>query len=153
MVKSISKSYGVPGLRLGVLASGNQEKIAQMKKDVSIWNINSFAEFYMQIEEKYKKDYVEALEKFRLERERFIDKLSEIKELRIIPSQANYLMIEITNEITAKELVNTLFVKYNIFVKNLDNKMLEDSRQYIRIAIKAEEENDKLLNALKSIFI
>ena len=153
MGKSISKSYGVPGLRLGVLASGNQEKIAQMKKDVSIWNINSFAEFYMQIEEKYKKDYVEALEKFRLERERFIDKLSEIKELRIIPSQANYLMIEITNEITAKELVNTLFVKYNIFVKNLDNKMLEDSRQYIRIAIKAEEENDKLLNALKSIFI
>ncbi len=153
VVKSISKSYGVPGLRLGVLASGNQEKIAQMKKDVSIWNINSFAEFYMQIEEKYKKDYVEALEKFRLERERFIDKLSEIKELRIIPSQANYLMIEITNEITAKELVNTLFVKYNIFVKNLDNKMLEDSRQYIRIAIKAEEENDKLLNALKSIFI
>ena len=153
VVKSISKSYGVPGLRLGVLASGNQEKIAQMKKDVSIWNINSFAELHKQIEEKYKKDYVEALEKFRLERERFIDKLSEIKELRIIPSQANYLMIEITNEITAKELVNTLFVKYNIFVKNLDNKMLEDSRQYIRIAIKAEEENDKLLNALKSIFI
>ena len=56
VVKSISKSYGVPGLRLGVLASGDQDLIAALKKDVAIWNINSFAEFYMQIEEKYKKD-------------------------------------------------------------------------------------------------
>ncbi len=62
VVKSISKSYGVPGLRLGVLASGDQDLIAVLKKDVAIWNINSFAEFYMQIEEKYKKDYARSLE-------------------------------------------------------------------------------------------
>ena len=49
VVKSISKSYGVPGLRLGVLASSDEELIAEMKKDVAIWNINSFAEFYLQI--------------------------------------------------------------------------------------------------------
>ena len=67
IMKSISKSYGVPGLRLGVLASGDTETIARLKKDVAIWNINSFAEFYMQIEEKYKKDYVAALDKFRKE--------------------------------------------------------------------------------------
>ena len=41
------------------------------EKDVSIWNINSFAEFYMQIEEKYKKDYHEGLKKIRQERKRF----------------------------------------------------------------------------------
>ena len=56
VMKSISKSYGVPGLRLGVLASGDLGVIARMKKDVAIWNINSFGEFYMQISEKYKKD-------------------------------------------------------------------------------------------------
>ena len=58
VMKSISKSYGVPGLRLGVLASGDVDTISKMKKDVAIWNINSFAEFYMQITEKYKKDYI-----------------------------------------------------------------------------------------------
>ena len=52
VVKSISKSYGVPGLRLGIMASGDTEVIARMKKDVAIWNINSFGEFYMQIYEK-----------------------------------------------------------------------------------------------------
>ena len=45
IVKSISKSYGVPGLRLGVLASGDVKMISELKKDVAIWNINSFAEF------------------------------------------------------------------------------------------------------------
>ena len=49
VVKSISKSFGVPGLRLGILASNDLQLIADMKKDVAIWNINSFAEFYMQI--------------------------------------------------------------------------------------------------------
>ena len=60
MVKSISKSYGVPGLRLGVLASADRELAAWLKKDVSIWNINSIAEFYMQIFGKYEQSYVRA---------------------------------------------------------------------------------------------
>ena len=45
IIKSISKSFGVPGLRLGILVSGNTEMISTLKKEVSIWNINSFAEF------------------------------------------------------------------------------------------------------------
>lgn len=78
IVKSISKSYGVPGLRLGILASGNVDMVQNLKKDVSIWNINSFGEFYMQIYEKYKKDYINALELFRIERTRFQTQLSKI---------------------------------------------------------------------------
>ena len=57
VVKSISKSYGVPGLRLGVIASADHDMIGRLKKDVAIWNINSFGEFYMQIYSKYEKNY------------------------------------------------------------------------------------------------
>lgn len=78
VVKSISKSYGVPGLRLGVLASGNETLIADLKKRAVIWNINSFAEYYMQIAEKYKKDYVAAMEKFREERAWLAGELEQI---------------------------------------------------------------------------
>lgn len=52
VVKSISNSFGVPGLRLGILACGNTDIVSSIKQDVPIWNINSFAEFYMQILEK-----------------------------------------------------------------------------------------------------
>jgi histidinol-phosphate/aromatic aminotransferase/cobyric acid decarboxylase-like protein len=149
IMKSISKSYGVPGLRLGVLASGDVETIAKMKKDVAIWNINSFAEFYMQIEEKYKKNYDEALKKFRAERQRYVKELSKINGIRVIPSQANYVMAEVTTGMTAKELNRRLIVKHNILIKNLAAKIHQNGKQYVRLAVKMKEENDKLIEALK----
>ena len=149
VMKSISKSYGVPGLRLGVLASGDTETIARLKKDVAIWNINSFAEFYMQIEEKYKKDYVVALEKFRKERARYVKELSNIPGLRVIPSQANYVMAEVTTGMSAKELNRRLIVKHNLLIKNLVAKIQQDGRQYIRLAVKTTEEDNKLIAAIK----
>lgn len=63
VVKSISKSYGVPGLRLGVIATKDIQMLEKLKKKVSIWNINSFGEFYMQIYGKYEKYYFESLKK------------------------------------------------------------------------------------------
>lgn len=149
VMKSISKSYGVPGLRLGVLASGDTETIARLKKDVAIWNINSFAEFYMQIEEKYKKDYVAALDKFRKERARYVEELSNIPGLRVIPSQANYVMAEVTTGLTAKELNRRLIVRHNLLIKNLVAKIQQDGRQYIRLAVKTTEEDNKLIAAIK----
>ena len=152
VMKSISKSYGVPGLRLGVLASGDVDTIAKLKKDVAIWNINSFAEFYMQIEEKYKKDYNAALVRFKKERARYVSELSNMDGLRAIPSQANYVMAEITTGMSAKELNRQLIVRYNILIKNLVAKLCSDGRQYIRLAVKTREENDRLIAALKELF-
>ncbi len=149
VMKSISKSYGVPGLRLGVLASGNTELISKLKKDVAIWNINSFAEFYMQISEKYNKDYTSALENFREERTRYTKELAGITGIRVIPSQANYVMAEIINGMSAAELTRRLILKHNILIKNLFSKVNNDGRQYIRLAVKRREENDKLIEALK----
>ncbi len=151
VIKSISKSFGVPGLRLGVLASGNTEMIAYMKKDVAIWNINSFAEFYLQIAQKYKNDYSCALELFREERARFIEALSTIRGLRVIPSQANFVMVEITTGMSAADLTRVLIAKYNILIKNLQAKMNKDNRQYIRLAVRDSKDNDQLLKALSSI--
>lgn len=147
VMKSISKSYGVPGLRLGVLATGDTEAIAKMKKDVAIWNINSFAEFYMQIAEKYKKDYTKALVLIKAERARFQEELAKISGIRVIPSQANYVMVELTGDMTAKELTKLLLVKYNLFVKDLSGKVREG--QFLRLAVRNTEDNDKLLCALK----
>ena len=145
VMKSISKSYGVPGLRLGVLVSGDVATIARMKKDVAIWNINSFAEFYMQIEEKYKKDYASALVKIRAERDRFQDELSKINGIRVIPSQANFIMVELENA-DPKELLKALLFKHQLLIKDLVSKT---GGKYLRLAVRNTEDNDLLLAALK----
>lgn len=148
VMKSISKSYGVPGLRLGVLASGNTEIIAALKKDVAIWNINSFGEFYMQIEEKYKKDYQAALVKIRAERDRFQSELAKIKGIRVIPSQANFVMVELVEGISPKELLKTLLIKHDLLIKELTTKT--NGRNYLRLAIRNTQDNDELIRALKA---
>ncbi len=147
VMKSISKSYGVPGLRLGVLASGDTDTIAKMKKDVAIWNINSFAEFYLQIEEKYQKDYAAALKKIRAERARFQKELAKVPGVRVIPSQANYVMIELQNGIRPAELIKRLLIRHNLLLKDLAAKT--DGRKYIRIAVRDTADNDTLLRAMK----
>lgn len=149
VMKSISKSYGVPGLRLGVLASSDDELIAQMKKDVAIWNINSFAEFYMQIEEKYKKDYAVALDKLKEARKALTSELQKFSSLRVIPSQANYITVELLGGITSKGLTKVLLHKHNIFIKDLSSKINRGEKQFVRIAVRNFEDNAKLVEALK----
>lgn len=150
VMKSISKSYGVPGIRLGILASSDEELIGLLKKEVAIWNINSFGEFYLQIEEKYKKDYLESLGKLKKERAGFVSELSKNPGLRVIPSQANYVMAEVKG-MTARELTKTLLLKYNLFIKDLSKKVVMGDRQFIRLAVRNEEDNHKLIAALQEI--
>lgn len=150
VVKSISKSYGVPGFRLGVLASGNCELIARLKREVAIWNINSFGEFYMQIYEKYHKDYVDACRLFREERARFYEELQEVSMLRVIPSQANYFLCELTTtKFTATELAVRLLAKHDILIKDCSGKASFRGRNFIRLAVRDRKDNHKLVEALK----
>ncbi len=144
VMKSISKSYGVPGLRLGVLASGDEKIIAKMKKDVAIWNINSFGEFYLQIEEKYKKDYEEALVKFRTERKRYEKELERVKGVRVISSQANFVMVELDEDISPKDLLKIMLIKHNILIKELTTKT--NGRNYLRLAVRDKKDNDYLVS-------
>lgn len=151
VMKSISKSYGVPGLRLGILASSDEALINWMKHDVSIWNINSFAEFYMQIFGKYQKDYDRACQKFIAERERFMARLTDIPFLRVIPSQANYFLCQITEKYTSEELTRRLLMDFNILIKDCDNKDGLKNKNYVRIAVRDQKDNDTLVEALKTL--
>lgn len=149
VIKSISKSYGVPGLRLGLAASSNIKLVTTLRKGMAIWNINSFAEFYLQIYSKYEKDYRIACQKFIEERERFYKKLITIDFLRVIPSQANYFLCEVVGKYKSTELVENL-LKHNILLKDCCNKAGFNGLNYIRIAIRDSKDNDCLIEVLKS---
>ena len=151
VIKSISKSYGVPGLRLGILASSNEELIAGMRKEIAIWNINSFAEFYMQIYNKYEKDYQTACNKFIRERKAFYDELSRIPYLRVIPSEANYFLCEVTSRFSSRELTELLLHNHNILIKDCSTKSAFGGRQYVRIAVRDRADNHCLVGILEKL--
>lgn len=148
VIKSISKSFGVPGLRLGILATSNAPLMTNLRRAVSIWNINSFAEFFLQILGKYEKSYQEAMDTFRAERSRFVSALADISYLRVIPSEANYVLCEVLAPHTPRELAIRLLKDHNILIKDCSVKC---HAPYIRLAIRDTKDNNQLIHALKTV--
>ena len=151
VMKSISKSYGVPGLRLGILASADMELIAKMKKQVSIWNINSFAEFFMQIFNKYEKDYKRACQKFIEVRAAFLAQLRTIPFLHVMPTQANFVLCEVQSPYTANDLAQQLLKKHDILVSACSAKKGIAPNRYVRLAVRSREDNERLIEALREL--
>ena len=155
VIKSISKSYGVPGIRLGVLVSSDESLIEKIQKNTSIWNINSFAEFFLQIFDKYKKFYGSACDKIAEERARFSSELSKIPGVKVYESQANYLLCKLSGEaekIGSLGLAEKLLDGYNILIKDLSSKKGFEKGQFIRLAVRNCQDNDRLIFALKETF-
>ncbi len=157
VIKSISKSYGVPGLRLGVAASADRSLIASLKRDLAIWNINSFAEYYMQIFGKYERHYEKACRLIRDERNRLGRELSLIRALSVVPSQANYFLcaIDPSSGYDSRSLTLALLERYDILIKDCSSKHGFDSDlsrdRYVRIAVRDRRDNDRLLEALNQL--
>lgn len=149
VVKSISKSYGIPGIRLGVLASSNLELIKKIKSDISIWNINSYGEYFLQIMNLYSKEYLKACDKISLERQRFTNDLRTIKGIKVYDSEANYVLCDLNFENSTD--VAAKLLEDNIFIKDLRTKSAFENMNYIRLAIRTEEENKILVKKLRKI--
>ncbi len=151
VVKSISKSYGVPGLRLGVLAGGNQAVLERIRDQLPIWNINSYGENFLQIFGKYRQEYRHACDRIARERGRFFERLSNIAYLRVIPSQANYFLCEVTDKYSAGELTEVLLDRYDLLIKDCTGKTGFEGGQYIRLSIRNREDNDFLVAKLREL--
>ena len=151
VVKSISKSYGVPGLRLGIMASADEVLIKEAKKYVSIWNINSFAEFFMQIFTKYSKDYHKACGSFQAERADFLSKLCEIPFIHVMPTQANFVLCEVKEPYSSMEIVKRMLREHNILLSACSAKKGLQGGKYLRIAIRGHQDNARLIEAFKQL--
>lgn len=151
IIKSISKSYGVPGARLGVIITYDFERIKAMSKCLSIWNINSFGEFFLQIIGKYKDSYKSACKTIINERNRFFVELSQIPFIKVYKSEANYFLVKILDKYSTEELTEKLIFDNDIFVKDLSSKYGFNGENYLRIAVRNKSDNNKLLEALREL--
>ena len=151
VIKSISKSLGASGIRLGILCSANTDLIIEIKSKISIWNINSLAEYLMQILNKYEDECQRMYNKVVEERKLFVSALKKIAFLRVIPTQANFILCEVFPPFNARELVILLLKRYNILIRDCTGKLGLDKGEYIRLTIRNHNDNQRLLEAFNLI--
>jgi histidinol-phosphate/aromatic aminotransferase/cobyric acid decarboxylase-like protein/choline kinase len=150
VVRSISKSYGVPGLRLGVLGSADRELLSGIRTELPVWNINSIGEFFLQIIGKYRNEYADACARLRQERAKFERGLKQFGFLRVVNSQANYFLCELGG-LKATALAQTLLDQHAVLIKDCTGKRGLEGGEYVRIAVRDTSDNDFLLAALGTI--
>lgn len=148
VIKSISKSFGVPALRLGVLACSDETIIKELRNLMQVWNINSFAEYYLQIYNLFASSYEKACDSIAFERNRFINELSTVKSIKVYPSEANFIMVDL-GKTNSYEFCIKMLNKYDILIKDLSSKNYFTGKNFIRVAIRNEKDNDAFIEAIK----
>lgn len=152
ILKSMSKAYGICGLRIGYMLTANEEFAAAVRNGIHIWNINGFAEEFLRILPQYKQQFEESCEKVKTDRDAFYKMLGTIEGMVVFKPDANYIFCRLPDTAqSGPEVTKRLFIEHNIYIKDSVGKTQPDADRYIRIASRTPEENSKLIEALKSV--
>lgn len=149
VIKSISKACGISGLRLGLLATADAARLSSVRNSLPLWNINSMAEFFLQIFGKYDKAYTTACYALVKESARMRTALEEIPHLTPIGCGGCYILCRVTAPHSAAELATTFLNRHGILLKDCSAKQgLAGPGSYLRLAVGLPADNDKLLALL-----
>lgn len=149
ILKTITKFYSIPGLRLGLIA-GNKELIKRLKNFQYPWAINCFCQIIGSDILQDKKYINNTIKYIANEKKILFNELSNIKDLKIFPSHANYFLCKITGNKTIVNLEKAL-ADNRIIIRNCSN-YIGLNEKYFRIAVKTRKNNKLLIKCLKNFF-
>ena len=151
IVKSMSKDFGIAGIRAGYIVS-SEMNIKKLKPVKHLWNLNGIAEYFFktylkpdfQIEYRRIRDYYnEILRGFKHD-------LAGISGLRVFPTYSNFVLVEILENRTGQDVFNRLLFDHGVYVRLCDDKVGLNG-QFIRLACRSVEENKILIESLKHV--
>lgn len=148
VLRSMTKFFGIPGLRLGYALCGTT-MAERLDATGGPWSVNTLALTAGVAALRDTEHNRQTAEYIRQERGRFSDRLSELKQLRVYPSRANFILAEITGGMTARELRERL-MRQRLLIRDCAN-FVGLTPQFFRVAVRTREENDRLVGALKGI--
>ena len=151
VIKSLSKDFGIAGLRLGY-AVMSERRVSKLLERGYLWNISGFGEYFLELLNN--SDFLREYEKARLlavkERDDFFSALAKISELKVYPSKANSFLAELIDGSKAEHLTVVLLVRYGIYVRLCKDKVGLNG-EFIRIASRRKKENDYLIRVLTDL--
>ena len=151
VIKSMSKSYGVPGLRLGFVYTCDRYLLGKLSREIPVWNMNAVAEFYLEILLKNRETLARSFALTVDDRNNFSVALESLVLFdRIYPSGADFLLVRgAGDKQTTRSLAKHLLVHDSIYIKDVTDKMGESSKGYFRFAVRLPDENRKLVAAIQ----
>jgi threonine-phosphate decarboxylase len=148
VLRSMTKFFGIPGLRLGYALSSSTlaERLDAMGGP---WSVNTLA-LEAGVAALHDREHNQrTIEYIRQERRTFFERLSAFRQLKVYPSSANFLLVEITDGMSAMELRDRL-MHQRLLIRDCSS-FLGLSPRFFRIAVRTTEENERLAGALKRI--
>ncbi len=150
--KSMSKAYGICGIRIGYLVTANQKFANAVRQGVHIWNINGFAEEFLRILPDFRTDFIKSCNQVRKDRDKLYENLNAFSQLSVYKPDANFIFCRLPDAgLNAPQLTEKLFIDHNMYIKHCQGKTLAHADRFIRIASRTEKENTNLVDALASI--
>ncbi len=152
IIKSMSKDFGIAGIRCGY-AILPPDKVAQLLKTGYLWNSSGLAEYFFRLytRKDFINEYEEVRKKYITESLFFVTELNQIPKIKVYPTKANFVLIEILNGKTADDISTELLLNHGIYVRNCSDKIGLNG-QFIRVATRYKEENEYIVKSLRSIF-
>ena len=147
VVKSLSKFFGAPGLRLG-FGIAAQNLICTLQDNRQPWSINSLA-FLATSAALKDKDFIENTKRsIAREKAQLIRMLKEIGVLHVFPSETNFLLVKILDKKITSIMLREELAKEGILIRDCSTFVgLGDN--YFRVTVRSAEDNLKLIEALK----
>jgi histidinol-phosphate/aromatic aminotransferase/cobyric acid decarboxylase-like protein/choline kinase len=150
VMKSLSKALGVPGLRLGFSYAHDAAFNELVADSLPIWNVNSLAEFLLEIALKHRTDLSSSFEQTRRDRDALSASLGALPFVaRVHDSAANFLLVELSTDVDVDALASTLAAEHGVYVKDVSAK-LADGKPYLRLAVRFPDENARLVELLSA---
>ncbi len=152
VIKSMSKVFGIAGLRLGYLLSADREFIDAVRGCLPIWNINGLAEEFLRTVGRYRKEFSESCDMTRAAcYELYVD-LRSLAGIEPIEPDANFVLCKLVgSSVTGPEIARRLYVEHNILIKDCAAKSMPEADRYLRIASRTLDENHRLVQALAAL--
>ncbi len=146
VVKSLGKSLGWHGVRLGYAAM-NSSAAARLRSQLPFWNVNGLAAYILKTVTEFKDEFRQSLALVVQDRTYMLNQLARIPGLRVFPSRANFLYVELPREVPGRKLRNRLLEQYGLMVRECSNK-IGSSERYLRLAVQTREAVDVLVHGL-----
>ena len=151
VVRSLTKSWRIPGLRLGFLATtGSMDRLRRMQPP---WTVNGLAEAWSEsfLVDERRAELALSLEALRIEKRRFANQLNELPGIRIHYGSANFLLVELTSELLEARTLYKELGQRGLLVRVCDSFRGMARGRFVRLAVRTSVENDRLVGELSVV--